>query len=130
MSARTTFCSVQSGALERDIAHAVPERICARANHSAESAAHTAELTLLAAIGIDGEGAKHPLGLLEGATENAAVVQALLDNLIQRGLDPKLCRLFIVDRSKALIKATRRPFGRRTPIQRCHKARNIVERLP
>jgi len=24
---------------------------------------------------------KHPLGLLEGATENAAVVQALLDNL-------------------------------------------------
>ena len=92
----------------------------------------TSELTLLAAIGIDGEGAKHPLGLLEGATENAAVVQALLDNLIERGLDPKLCRLFIVDGSKALIKAIRRTFGRHTPIQRCqvHKARNIVERLP
>jgi len=92
----------------------------------------TGELTLLAAIGIDGEGAKHPLGLLEGATENAAVVQALLDNLIQRGLDPTLCRLFIVDGSKALIKAIRRTFGRHTPIQRCqvHKARNIVERLP
>jgi putative transposase len=90
------------------------------------------ELTLLAAIGIDGTGAKHPLGLLEGATENAAVVQALLDNLIERGLDPKLCRLFIVDGSKALIKAIRRTFGRHTPIQRCqvHKARNIVERLP
>jgi hypothetical protein len=39
--------------------------------------------------------------MLEGATENAAVVQALLDNLIQRGLDPTLCRLFIVDGSKA-----------------------------
>ena len=92
----------------------------------------TSELTLLAAIGIDGEGAKHPLGLLEGATENAAVVQALLDNLIERGLDPKVCRLFIVDGSKALIKAIRRTFGRHTPIQRCqvHKARNIVERLP
>jgi putative transposase len=92
----------------------------------------TGELTLLAAVGIDGEGAKHPLGLLEGATENAAVVQALLDNLIERGLDPKLCRLFIVDGSKALIKAIRRTFGRHTPIQRCqvHKARNIVERLP
>jgi transposase-like protein len=97
----------------------------------------TGELTLLAAIGIDGEGAKHPLGLLEGATENAAVVQALLDNLIQRGLDPTLCRLFIpafagTDGSKALIKAIRRTFGRHTPIQRCqvHKARNIVERLP
>ena len=92
----------------------------------------TDELILLAAVGIDGEGAKHPLGLLEGATENAAVVQALLDNLIERGLDPKLCRLFIVDGSKALIKAIRRTFGRHTPIQRCqvHKARNIVERLP
>src|SRR6516225_1402743 len=79
----------------------------------------TNELTMLAAIGIDSTGAKHPLGLLEGATENAAVVQALLDNLIERGLDPKLCRLFIVDGSKALIKAIRRTFGRHTPIQRC-----------
>jgi transposase-like protein len=92
----------------------------------------TSELTLLAAVGIDGEGAKHPLGLLEGATENATVVQALLDNLIERGLDPNVCRLFIVDGSKALIKAIRRTFGRHTPIQRCqvHKARNIIERLP
>ena len=90
------------------------------------------ELTLLAAVGIDGGGVKHPLGLLEGATENAAVVQALLDNLIERGLDPKLCRLFIVDGSKALIKAIRKTFGRHTPVQRCqiHKARNIIERLP
>ena len=45
----------------------------------------TGERTLLAAIGSDGEGAKHPLGLLEGATENAAVMEALLDNPIQRG---------------------------------------------
>jgi transposase-like protein len=60
------------------------------------------------------------------------VVQSLLDNLVERGLDPKVCRLFIVDGSKALIKAIRRTFGRHTPIQRCqvHKARNIVERLP
>ena len=56
------------------------------------------DLVLLAAIGIDGEGVKHPLGVLEGATENAAVVQALLDNLVDRGLDPKVCRLFIIRR--------------------------------
>ena len=31
------------------------------------------DLVLVAAIGIDGEGDKHPLGLVEGATENAAV---------------------------------------------------------
>ena len=94
---------------------------------------HLAEdLLLVAAVGIDGEGAKHPLGLVEGATENAAVVQALLDDLVQRGLDPAVPRLFIIDGSKALSKAIRRTFGRDTPIQRCqvHKARNIVDRLP
>jgi len=90
------------------------------------------DLVLLAAVGIDGDGVKHPLGVLEGATENAAVVQALLDNLVERGLDPKVCRLFIIDGSKALKKAIRRTFGKHTPIQRCqvHKGRNIMERLP
>jgi len=47
------------------------------------------DLVLLAAVGIDGDGVKHPLGVLEGASENAAVAQALLDNLIERGLDRK-----------------------------------------
>ena len=90
------------------------------------------ELLLVAALGIDVEGTKHPLGVIEGATENAATVQALLDNLIGRGLDPSICRLFIVDGAKALSKAIRRTFGGHTPIQRCqvHKARNITERLP
>ena len=69
--------------------------------------------------------------MIEGATENAAVAQALLDNLIGRRLDPQVCRLFIIDGAKALSKAIRRTFGRHTPIQRCqvHKARNITERL-
>ena len=90
------------------------------------------DLVLVAALGIDGEGHKHPLGLVEGATENAAVVQALIDNLIERGLDPKICRLFIIDGAKALSKVIRRTFGAHTPIQRCqiHKARNLIERLP
>jgi len=90
------------------------------------------DLVLVAALGIDAEGHKHPLALVEGATENAAVVQALIDNLIARGLDPKVCRLFIVDGAKALSKVIRRTFGTHTPIQRCqiHKARNVTERLP
>ena len=90
------------------------------------------ELLLVAAVGIDATGTKHPLGVVEGATENAATAQALLDNLIGRGLDPAICRLFIVDGAKALTKAIRRTFGSHTPIQRCqvHKARNITERLP
>src|SRR3974377_567635 len=90
------------------------------------------ELVLVAALGIDAEGRKHPLALVEGATENAAVVQALIDNLIALGLEPKVCRLFIGDGAKALSKVIRRTFGAHTPIQRCqiHKARNVIERLP
>jgi len=59
-------------------------------------------------------------------------VQALLESLVGRGLDPSICRLFIIDGAKALTKAIGRTFGSHTPIQRCqvHKARNITERLP
>jgi hypothetical protein len=90
------------------------------------------ELVMVAAVGIDAQGIKHPLAVREAATENAAVVQALLDNLIERGLDPTVCRLFIIDGAKALKKAIQATSGRHTPIQRCqiHKARNILERLP
>lgn len=88
-------------------------------------------LLMVGAVGIDGDGEKHPLGVVEGATENAATVQALLDNLIDRGLDARVCRLFIVDGAKALTKAIRRTFGADIPIQRCqvHKARNITDRI-
>lgn len=43
------------------------------------------DLVLVAAIGIDGEGNKHPLALVKGATENAAMVQALLDTWSRAG---------------------------------------------
>ena len=71
------------------------------------------------------------LGVAEGATENAATVQAMLDNLIERGLDPERPRLDIVDGAKALSKAIRRTFGRAAALQRCqvHKGRNITDRL-
>jgi transposase-like protein len=94
---------------------------------------HVAEdIVLIGAIGIDGHGEKHILGLIEGATENAAATQALLNNLVERGLNPPVPRLFILDGAKALTKAVRATFGRHTPIQRCqvHKARNIAERCP
>ena len=56
-------------------------------------------------LGVDAAGDKHPRAVVEGATENAPTVQALLDNLIERGLDPEGRRLFIVDGAKALTKA-------------------------
>ena len=63
------------------------------------------DLILVAALGVDAKGDEHPLGLTEGATENAATVQALIDNLVERGLDPTVPRLFIIDGAKALTKA-------------------------
>ncbi len=86
---------------------------------------------LVAAIGIDGAGDKHVLALAVGATENAAVVKALLADLVERGLQPDLARLVIVDGAKALSRAVRDTFGDFALIQRCqvHKGRNIVERL-
>ena len=71
----------------------------------------------MAAIGVDGNGDKHVLAVVEGATENTVVrsranpIQALIDNLLARGLDPTLPRLFIVDGAKALSKAIRNTFG-------------------
>ena len=93
---------------------------------------HVGDHVLVAAIGVDGNGDKHVLAVVEGATENTVVVQALLDNLLARGLDPTLPRLFIVDGAKALSKAIRNTFGVAAAIQRCqvHKGRNIIERLP
>ena len=70
---------------------------------------HVGDHVLVAAIGVDGDGDKHVLAVVEGATENTVVVQALLDNLLARGLDPTLPRLFIVDGAKALSKGSATP---------------------
>ena len=73
---------------------------------------HVAEdIVLIGAIGIDGHGEKHILGLVEGATENAAATQALLNNLVERGLDPAV--LFNLDGAKAL--SSRLPDTRTRP---------------
>ena len=89
------------------------------------------DLMLLAAVGINGDDGKHPLGVIEGTTENPAVAQALLDNPLGRGLEPTVRRLFIIDGAKARGKTIRKTFGRHTPSQRCqvHKAHNITERI-
>ena len=88
--------------------------------------------TVLVALGIDETGKKHPLGLWLGATENAKVCGELLDNLVERGLDPQRPYLFVIDGSKALRKAIRDRFGKRALVQRCqeHKRRNVLRHLP
>jgi putative transposase len=87
---------------------------------------------VICAVGVDAEGHKHVLGLREGATENAVVASALLEDLVQRGLDPQRRRLFVIDGSKALRKAIDQVFGDGVPVQRCrnHKLRNVLGHLP
>jgi putative transposase len=94
--------------------------------------AHFAEHVVLTAVGVDERGAKHVLGLREGATENAAAVRALLADLVERGLDTNRSLLIVIDGAKALHKAVVEVFGARALIQRCreHKKRNVTDALP
>lgn len=86
----------------------------------------------IVAVGVSEEGSKHFLGMEQGATENAAVCIHLLEDLIDRGLDPAGEYLFILDGSKALKKAVKSIFGKNALVQRCieHKIRNIIDYLP
>lgn len=88
--------------------------------------------SVVVAIGVDSQGAKHLLGLTLGATENATVVKDLLADLVKRGLDPECKRLFVIDGSKALRAAIERSFGAAGLVQRCrvHKLRNVLDYLP
>ena len=87
---------------------------------------------MIVALGIGCDGRKTVLGLREGATENAAVVSALLSELVERGLDFSIPRLYILDGGKALSAAVRRSAGEAAFIQRCqvHKKRNVLDHLP
>jgi transposase-like protein len=87
---------------------------------------------MIAALGIGCDGTKTVLGLREGATENMAVVSALLSELVERGLDFSTPRLYVLDGGKALAAAVRKHAGEAAFIQRCqvHKKRNVVDHVP
>ena len=92
---------------------------------------HFAESCCVVALGIDIEGSKHPLALVEGSTENATLVSGLLVDLRERGLDVTRPMLVGIDGSKALRKAVLDVLDRPV-IQRCqlHKIRNVKDHLP
>jgi len=87
---------------------------------------------LVAAIGVDGQGRKHVLGLWHGATENATVVKGLLEDLVSRGLESERKMLIVLDGAKALRKAVQMVLGEQAVVQRCriHKMRNVLDHLP
>ena len=87
---------------------------------------------MVVALGVAEDGTKHVLGLWQGATENLAVVKALLENRIERGLDLARRYLLVIDGAKALRAAVDRVFGQQAEVQRYqfHKRHNVTEHLP
>lgn len=88
--------------------------------------------TCLCALGIRADGTKIPLGLWEGASENAAVCRRALADLGERGLSAERGLLVVIDGSKALRKAVGETLGAKAAIQRCrrHKEQNVLQHLP
>jgi transposase-like protein len=86
---------------------------------------------MVAALGIHEDGRKTILGIRQGATENATVVGELLAELVERGLDFTVPRLYVLDGGKALTTAVKKHAGESAVIQRCqvHKRRNVLDHL-
>lgn len=89
--------------------------------------------TMVGALGVDDQGNKVPLGVVQGTTENTTVCAELLSRAKERGLDGQAGLLFVLDGGKGLAAAVRRVFdGQPYVIARCraHKERNVCDYLP
>jgi putative transposase len=92
---------------------------------------HFADHLCVVALGIDIQGTKHPLAVVEGSTENTTLVRGLLVALRDRGLDTTKPILAVLDGAKALAAAVKEVFDQPV-IGRCqiHKVRNVGDHLP
>jgi putative transposase len=92
---------------------------------------HFADHLCVVALGIDIDGIKHPLALVEGSTENTTLVRGLLVGLRERALDVTKPILAVLDGAKALAAAVKEVFDHPV-IARCqiHKLRNVRDHLP
>ena len=92
---------------------------------------HFADHLCVVALGIDIDGTKHPLAVVEGSTENTTVIKGLLVGLRDRGLDVTRPILTVLDGAKALAAAVQEVFDAPV-IGRCqlHKIRNVRDHLP
>jgi transposase-like protein len=92
---------------------------------------HFGDHLCVVALGTGIDGAKHPLAVVEGSTENATLVTDLLVGLRERGVDVTRPVLVVIDGAKALASAVRAVFDHPV-IARCqlHKIRNVTATLP
>ncbi len=79
---------------------------------------HFADHLCVVALGIDIDGVKHPLAVVEGSTENTTLVRGLLVGLRERGLDVTKAILAVLDGAKALSAAVKEVFDKPV-IARC-----------
>jgi putative transposase len=92
---------------------------------------HFGEHTCVVALGIDLDGTKHPLALVEGSTENTTLARELLTGLRDRGLDTTKPILAVIDGARALRRAITDVVDHPV-IARCQqrKLSNVRDRLP
>jgi transposase-like protein len=92
---------------------------------------HFAGHCCVVALGIDIDGIKHPLAVVEGDTENATLVTELLVGLREQGLDVTRPIPCVLDGAKALRSAVLAVFDHPV-LARCqlHKIRNVKGYLP
>jgi transposase-like protein len=91
-----------------------------------------AKQTVIVALGVTRAGAKVPLGLTLGSTENAVLCTQLVQDLLSRGLALDGRVLCVIDGGKGIHKALTDVLGDRAVIQRCqlHKLRNVLALVP
>ena len=90
-----------------------------------------ADNEMIVALGVNINGEKSVLGVIESSTENTLVVTDFLNDLVARGLSAEHEILFIIDGAKGLSKGIKAVLGDKAIIQRCqwHKRENIVRYL-
>jgi putative transposase len=136
-----TSCSVSRSSVSRRFVAQTREQITRRLSEPLEGRDFPVLLidgtvlgdhVLLVAMGIEADGSKRVLGVVEGSSESEQAGRALLRNLIERGLPVERMRLFVVDGGKGVRAAIRKAFAGWVLIQRCqiHKMRNVIDHLP
>lgn len=87
---------------------------------------------MVIAVGVTLDGTKVMLGMVQTASENAAVCREFFSSLVDRGLSFDQGLLVVLDGAKGFHRAAREVFGRSAVIQRCrwHKLENILSYLP
>lgn len=100
-------------ALDRMLAGISTRRYPVRSNRSGSDGVHFGAHTCVVAVGIDIDGTKHALSLVEGSTANTTLITELIVGLRERGLDVTKPVLAVLDGSKALRRAVLDVFDRR-----------------